>query len=214
MLVEDHEIVRHGLRAVLEREDDFEIVGETGNGAEAVELCETLKPDILITDLMIPGLSGLEVIRQVGQRSAETRIIVLSMHANEAYVVQALNYGAMGYILKESSVGDVVKAVYEVLRGHRYLSTPLSDRIIEAYVSKLQETVSDAYETLTNREREILHLTAEGRSNTEISRYYSISPRTVEVHRSNLMHKLGLHSQTELIRFALRRGILPGEAEI
>lgn len=214
ILIEDHEVVRRGLRAVLEAEGDLEIIGEAADGVSAVALAEAHKPDVVITDLMIPGLNGLEVTRQISQRSPHTRVIVLSMHANEAYVVQALNNGAAGYVLKDASTADVIHAVREALAGHRFLSAPLSDRVIDAYISKLQDTAVDVYDTLTNREREILHLAAEGHTNAQISERFSISPRTVEVHRANLMHKLGLRSQTDLIRYALRRGILPMDKKV
>jgi DNA-binding NarL/FixJ family response regulator len=133
------------------------------------------------------------------------------MHTNEAYVLEALRNGAAAYVLKESSAADLVQAVREVVAGRRYLSPPLSERAIEAYIQRAKETTLDPYETLTNREREVLHLAAEGHTNVEIGTRLSISPRTVETHRANMMRKLGLHTQTDLIRYALRRGILPPE---
>jgi DNA-binding NarL/FixJ family response regulator len=153
----------------------------------------------------------LEVTRQVGRLSPQTRVVVLSMHASQAYVLEALRNGAAGYVLKESSTEDLVRALREVTAGRRYLSAPLSERAIEAYVQMSQEATLDPYETLTNREREVLHLVAEGHTNVEIAARLSISPRTAETHRANLMRKLDLHTQTDLIRFALRRGIIPME---
>ena len=209
VLVDDHHILRQGLRALLEAEQDFHLVGEAGDGLEAVQLVERLRPDVLVLDLMMPGLSGLEVTRQVCQRSPHTRVIILSMHNNEAYVLEALRNGAAGYVLKDSSVADLVQAVRAVTTGRRYLSPLLSERAIEVYIQKAQEVAADPYETLTNREREVLHMVAEGCSNTKVAARLSISPRTAETHRANMMRKLDLHTQTDLIRYALRRGIIP-----
>ena len=211
VLADDHHVVRQGLRALLEAQPDFQLVGEAGDGLEAVQLAERLKPDVLVIDLMMPSLNGLEATRQVGQRSPCTRVVVLSMHANEAYVLEALRNGAAGYVLKDSSAADLVQAVREVAAGRRYLSSSLSERAIEAYIQKATDVTPDPYEMLTNREREVLHLAAEGYTNTEIADQLSISPRTAETHRANLMHKLGLRTHTDLIRYALRRGILPME---
>ncbi len=211
VLADDHHIVRQGLRVLLEGQPDFQLVGEAGDGLEAVQLTERLKPDVLIIDLMMPSLNGLEAARQVSQRSPHTRVVVLSMHANEAYVLEALRNGAAGYVLKDSSAADLVHAVREVVAGRRYLSSPLSERAIAAYIQKASDVALDPYEMLTNREREVLHLAAEGYTNAEIADQLSISPRTAETHRANLMHKLGLRTHTDLIRYALRRGILPME---
>jgi DNA-binding NarL/FixJ family response regulator len=211
VLADDHHVVRQGLRVLLEGQPDFQLVGEAGDGLEAVQLTERLKPDVLIIDLMMPSLNGLEATRQVGQRSSHTRVVILSMHANEAYVLEALRNGAAGYVLKDSSAADLVQAVREVVAGRRYLSAPLSERAIAAYIQKASDVALDPYEMLTNREREVLHLAAEGRTNAEIADQLSISPRTAETHRANLMHKLGLRTHTDLIRYALRRGILPME---
>ena len=211
VLADDHHIVRQGLRVLLEGQPDFQLVGEAGDGLEAVQLTERLKPDVLIIDLMMPSLNGLEATRQVSQRSPHTRVVILSMHANEAYVLEALRNGAAGYVLKDSSAADLVHAVREVVAGRRYLSSPLSERAIAAYIQKASDVALDPYEMLTNREREVLHLAAEGYTNAEIADQLSISPRTAETHRANLMHKLGLRTHTDLIRYALRRGILPME---
>lgn len=209
VLADDHQIVRQGLRAVLEAEPDLSIVGETGDGLEAVDLVERLQPDVLVVDLMMPGLNGLEVTRQVRKRSRQTYVVILSMHDNEAYVLEGLRNGAAGYVLKESNTTDLVQAIREVTAGRRFLSTPLSERAIEIYMQKAESTTLDLYETLTTREREILHLAAEGYSYKEIGARLTISPRTAETHRTNLMRKLGLSTQTDLIRYALQRGILP-----
>jgi two-component system response regulator NreC len=212
-LADDHQVVRQGLRALLEAEPDFRLIGEAGDGLETAQLVENLEPDVLIIDLMMPNLNGLEVTRQVSQRSPRTHVVILSMHANEAYVLEALRNGAAGYVLKDSSAADLVKAVREVVAGRRYLSPPLSERAIEAYLHKAQAAELDPYETLTTREREVLHLAVEGYSNAEIAAHLSISPRTAETHRANMMRKLDLRTQTDLIRYALRRGILPMEED-
>jgi two-component system, NarL family, response regulator NreC len=209
VLADDHRIVREGFRALLTAQTDFQIVGETGDGREAIRMVEQLTPDVLLVDLMMAGLGGLEVIRQLTQRGVPTRIIVLSMHSNEAYVSQALNNGATGYILKDATSGELIRAVREVVAGRRYLSPPLSERAIEEYRTKARSAEAvDRYETLTTREREILHLSAEGYTNAEIGKRLFISPRTVETHRAHLMHKLALRTHTDLIRYALRRGII------
>jgi len=215
LLADDHRVVREGFRALLQSEPDFEIVGETGDGLEAVRLVEQQKPHVLVVDLMMPGLNGLEVARQVTQRSPRTRIVVLSMHANEAYVLEALKNGASAYVLKDASAAELVRAVREALAGRRYLSPPLSEPAIDSYIERAKSSDSlDLYDTLTNREREVLQLAAEGHTNGEIGSRLFISPRTVETHRANVMRKLGLRSQTELVRYALQRGILPLEGKV
>jgi DNA-binding NarL/FixJ family response regulator len=209
VLADDHHVVRQGLRALLEAEPDFRVVGEAGDGLEAARLVEALQPNVLVLDLVMSGLGGLEVTRLATKRSPHTHVVILSMHADEAYVLEALKNGAAAYVLKGSRAADLVQAVREVAAGRRYLSPPLSERAIERYVQKAESTVRDIYDKLTNREREVLHLAAEGLTNAEIADRLSISPRTAETHRANLMRKLGLRTQTDLIRYALRRGILP-----
>jgi DNA-binding NarL/FixJ family response regulator len=211
VLADDHHIVRQGLRALLEVEPGFNVVAEAGDGLEALQLVEQLGPNVLVLDLMMPGLNGLEVTRQLTKHSPKTGIVILSMYANEAYVLEALANGASAYVLKDSDSADLVHAVREVAAGRRYLSPPLSDRAIEVYQAKAKAATLDRYETLTTREREVLQLIAEGHTNTDIASLLGISARTVETHRSNLMHKLVLHTQADVIRYALRRGIIPME---
>jgi len=208
-LADDHQVVRQGLRALLEAEPDFSVVGDAGDGLSAIRLVDSLKPNILLLDLMMPGLNGQEVIRTVRKRQPKTRTIVLSMHSSEPYVIEALKNGAAGYVLKDASSTDLIRAVREVMAGRRYLSAPLSERAIDAYQAKARASLADRYEMLTRREREVLQLAAEGHTNSGIANRLSISPRTAETHRTNLMHKLGLHSQTELIKYAIERGIIP-----
>lgn len=211
VLADDHHVVRQGVRTLLEAEPTFTVVGEASDGLEAVNLVASLRPLVLIVDLMMPGISGLEVTRQAKQQSPQTRVVVLSMHATEGYVVEALHNGADAYVLKNANGADVVHAVREVTCGRRYLSPPLTERAIEAYAERANGASVDRYETLTTREREVLQLAAEGHSHREVAARLGISPRTAEVHRANLMRKLGLRSQTELIRHALKRGLLPVE---
>ena len=210
VLAEDHAVVREGLRAILEAEEDCTVIGEAGDGLEAVQLATSEAPDVLVVDLMMPGLHGLEVIRQVHQQVPETRIVVLSMHDDEAYVLKALRHGASAYVLKRSGASELKKAVQEVVRGRRYLGPLLSDRAIETYLQASQEEADplDSYSFLTKREREVLHLTVGGHTSKQIGERLSISPRTVEKHRSNLMHKLGLHSQAALVQYAVSRGFI------
>jgi DNA-binding NarL/FixJ family response regulator len=209
LLADDHAVVRQGVRAVLEATSEFAVVGEVADGLQVPDVVERLRPKVLVLDLMMPGLNGLEITRQVRHRCPQTRVVILSMHADEAYVVEALRNGAAGYVLKEASTTEVAQAVREVAAGRRYLSQPLSERAIEVYAEKAQAAPLDLYETLTTREREVLQLAAEGHSSTEMAARLGISPRTADTHRTNLMRKLSLQSQTELVRYALRRGILP-----
>lgn len=209
LVADDHAVVCKGLRALLEAEPDFEVVGEVHDGLEVLPMVSRAKPDILLLDIMMPGLNGLEVARQVHQRQPQTRVVVLSMHSSEAYVLEALRNGAAGYLLKQSTEEDLVQGIRQVLSGQRYLSPPLTERAVEVYSEKSRgQDVRDPYENLTEREREVLQLGAEGLSVSEIAARLSISPRTVETHRANLMDKLSLHTQTELVRYALRRGII------
>ena len=209
VLADDHPIVRHGLRTVLAAAPGLEVVGEAADGLEAVEVVGRLQPDVLIVDVLMSGLSGLDVTRRVRQRSPLTIILVLSMHADEAYVLEALRNGAAGYVVKDASGADLVQAVRTVANGGRYLSPSISARAIDAYVERAKGAALDLYDTLTNREREVLHLAAEGYGNPELARRLAISTRTVETHRAHLMQKLQLQSQTELVHYAARRGIVP-----
>ena len=209
VLADDHHVVRHGLRTLLEAAGDFTVVGEAADGLEVVPLVERLTPHVLVLDLMMPGLNGLEVARQVHRQFPQVKILVLSMHASEPHVLEALRNGAVGYAIKDATPAELLHAVREVAAGRRYLSGPLSERAIAAYAEKAQTSVLDPYDTLTAREREVLQLSAEGHTLPEIAARLGISPRTAETHRTNLMHKLALRTQSDLIRYAMRRGLLP-----
>ncbi len=211
VLADDHRIVREGLCVLLKAEPDFNVVGAAGDGLEALEMVRKLRPDVAVLDLMMRGLNGLEAARQISKQMPATRIIILSMYDDEGFVLEALANGVSAYVLKDAGSSDLVQAVREVAAGHRYLSPPLSDRAIEAYQQISNAGVLDKYDTLTTREREVLQLTVEGHTNSEVAARLGISVRTAETHRSRLMHKLGVHTQADLIRFALRRGIIPME---
>lgn len=208
-LAEDHHLVRQGFKLVLEAQSDFRLVGEAGDGLEAVKLVSKTRPNVLLLDLMIPRLHGLEATRQCRQESPQTRVIILSMHADEPYVMEALRNGASGYVLKDCTAADLVQAVRTVAAGRRYLSPVLAERALSGYVQRPGESDLDVYETLTKRERLVLQLAAEGKTSAAIASALFISPRTAETHRANLMRKLRLRSQTDLVRFAIRRGIIP-----
>jgi DNA-binding NarL/FixJ family response regulator len=207
LLVEDHNLVREGMRALLQHDDTLKLVGEAEDGMKAVKLVETLKPDILLLDLMIPRLHGLDVIRQV-RKSAGTKIIVVSMHSDEPYVMEAFRNGALGYVLKDSTSMELLHAIRTVVGGGHYISPKLSDLSLKAFLKKLNGAASDVLGTLSARERVVLQLSAEGNDTPHIAKRLFISPRTVESHRANLMKKLSLRSQTELVRFAIRRKII------
>lgn len=208
VLADDHHVVRSGLRVLLESELSCNVVGEAGNGPEALALVERHQPDLLIADLIMPGLSGLEVARQTRTISPNTRIVILSMHADESYVREALRAGVTAYVLKETLSTEFLYAIQQAAQGRRYLSPPLSDRAIDAYASQTSETTLDLYETLTAREREILYLAAQGLTSAEIAEHLMIGVRTVDTHRASMMRKLGLHTPLDLIRYAVRRGIV------
>jgi two-component system, NarL family, response regulator NreC len=205
VLADDHGVVRQALRALLESQPDFSILAEAGGGLEALAAIERHHPMVAVLDLMMPGLGGLEVTRRV---SAQTRVVILSMHDSEAYVVEALRNGALGYVLKDSTAADLLQAVRAAAEGRRFLSAPLSERMIDRYLTRIKSGPLDPYETLTPREREVLQMAAEGLNTVEVSARLSISPRTVEIHRANVMHKLDLHTQTDLIRYAIKKGII------
>ena len=208
LLADDHPIVRQGLHNLLISEQEFQVVGEASDGISALEMLDKQRPDVLVVDMMMPGLNGLEVIRRAKHKYPELRIIVLSMQNADAYVVDAFKLGASGYVLKDTGPAELIHAVKEVVDGRRYLSPALSERLINIYIPHKVEITNDPYDTLTNREREILHLMAEGYTSAEIANRLSISARTAELHRANVMSKLRLHNQNDIVRYALKRGIL------
>lgn len=209
VIADDHPIVRRGFASLLEHEADCCVVAETGDGLETLAAVERERPDVLVCDVSMPGLHGIEVARRVSARYAETRVVMLSMHRSEAYIAEALRSGALGYVLKDSSPDELVEAVRTVMRGQRYFSPSLPMDLIRYYAEADVGQVRDRYATLTDREREVVQLIAEGHTSPQIAERLFISPRTVDTHRANLMAKLGLSNQAELIRYALERGLLP-----
>jgi two-component system response regulator NreC len=209
ILADDHAVMRRGLRLLLEQQKDFEIVGEASDGREAVKLAETLKPDIAVLDITMPNLNGIEAARQITAKQLGVSIVVLSMHADESFVLRALKAGARGYLLKESPESDFINAIRMVSEGKSFFSPTVSRMLVEDYVRQLQDRdIEDSYELLTLREREILQLIAEGKSNKEIANMLYLSLYTVETHRSNILEKLNLHSVPELILYAVRKGVI------
>lgn len=211
VIADDHPIVRQGLRTLLESECGCRVVGEATDGLTAVDLIAQLTPDVAILDLQMPDLDGIEVARRAREKAPETRVIIMSMHGDEPHVVRALRHGVAGYVLKGAATTDLITAVCTVMAGKRFLSAPLSERAIEAYAARSQQDSFplDRYDLLTSREREVLQLAAQGMTNTAIGQRLAISPRTVETHRANLLRKLTLTTHTELVRFAISRGLLP-----
>lgn len=211
VLADDHSVVRQGLRVLLEKEPDFNIVGEASNGLETLRCVEKSKPAVVIVDLAMPHLNGLEVTREITHQRLPTRVLLLSAHSSEPYVLSALKSGAFGYVLKSSAVDELVRAIRHVHLGMRYLPPAYSEAAVDAYLEKAEKSAGNGADPLTRRERQILQMVAEGSSNAEIGSRLFISTRTVEVHRFNLMRKLSLRNSAELIRYALDH--LPLEAE-
>lgn len=208
MLADDHSVVRQGVRALLGTDASLNVVAEATTGPETLQMVHLYKPDVLVLDLAMPGAEPMDVTGAVHAESPETRIVVLSMHRNQAYVQAALKGGAMGYVLKQSPAAEILEAIHAAAQGKLFLSSPLTEKDIEAYTQALRSERLDPYDTLTSRERQVLKAVAEGRSNKQIALTLGIRPRTVETHRANLMSKLGLRSSGELIRYAYQRGLV------
>ena len=209
LLADDHTVVRQGLRKLLEERPEWEVIAEVGDGREAVRLAEQHKPDVAILDVAMPLLNGIEATRQITKRLPGTRVLVLSMHADEAYVTQILQAGATGYLLKDSADVDLLKAVSEAAQGRSFFSPAIARVMLDDYVRQLADKgVTDRYESLSEREREIFQLIAEAKTNKEIAALLSVSPSTVETHRAHIMEKLDLHSAAEIVLYAVRRGVI------
>jgi DNA-binding NarL/FixJ family response regulator len=207
VLADDESVVREAIKCLLEAEDDFEVVGEAADGLAVMPLVERVRPHVVILNVALPGLFALEVTRQVRQRSPRTAVVVLSRYVNEWYVTEALRNGAGGYVAQHADAQELISAVRSVTQGQRYLSAPLSSDDVQTWLT--QSRGADPYETLTGREREVLQLVAEGYSSARVARRLTISVRTAEAHRANVMRKLRLKNHTALIRYALSRGVLP-----
>jgi len=208
LLADDHNVMRSGLRHLLEDEPDFDVVGEVADGLEAVRLAGELHPDVLITDVVMGDISGIEVARQVAERYRGVKVVVLSMYGEERYVLDALRCGAMAYVLKDASATELAQAVRAAVAGKRFLSSTLSEMAIEGFMGEKADRPTDPYDRLTSREREILHLTVQGCTDIETAERLFISRRTVQVHRANLMQKLGLKNRPELFAYAVQQGII------
>lgn len=201
--------MRHGLRKILEERRDWEVVAEAGNGRDAVKNVLDLTPDIAVLDIGMPLLNGIEATRQIVRRAAGVRVLILSMHADEAYITQALQAGAKGYLLKDSADTDLIRAITDVADGRSFFSPAVAKVMLDDYVRHLADKgISDRYESLSEREREIFQLVAEGHSNKEIADLLSISSTTVETHRARILQKLDLHSTAEIVLYAVRRGVI------
>lgn len=208
MIADDHRIVREGLRAILEGDVELSIVAESADGLETIEKVTRFKPDVLIQDWAMPHLSGAELTREVKRNSPNTQVLILSMHANEAYVIEAMTGGAQGYMLKNSSASELKTAIRAVKNGQRFLGSQLTEQAIDAYIHRANPGGMDAYDTLTPRERETFALICEGSTGNEIAEKLFLSKRTVEMHRSNIMQKLGLRNGIDVVRYAIKRGLV------
>jgi two-component system response regulator NreC len=209
LLADDHKLMRSGLKALIEQQPDLAVVGEADDGRQAVALAVSLKPDLLVMDIGMPNLNGIEAAHQITQANPATAIVILSMHSDESYVLRALKAGAKGYLLKDSAESDLIRAVHAVAGGKSFFSPAVSKVLLDDYVRKLQRSgAEDIYDLLTSREREILQLIAEGKSNKDVANLLNLSVYTVETHRSNIMEKLNLRGIPELILYAVRKGII------
>ncbi len=209
LLADDHQLMRSGLRVLLEQQADLAVVGEASDGREAVSLVAAQKPDVLVMDIGMPNLNGIEAAAQISQAQPEIAIVMLSMHSDESYVLRALKAGAKGYLLKDSAEADLIRAVHSVAEGKSFFSPAVSKVLLDDYVRKLKRSgTEDPYDLLTPREREVLQLVAEGKSNKDVAQMLNLSVYTVETHRSNIMEKLNLHGVPELILYAVRKGII------
>ncbi len=204
LLADDHVLVRQGFKMILSAQPDMQIVGEAANGREAVEAAEKLQPDIVLMDVTMPELNGIEATRRLATASPRTRVLALSMHKDAVYVREILRAGARGYLLKDSADADLIAAVRSVAKGEGYLSPSVSDAVLTDY----RRHVTDPLDLLTTREREVLQMIAEGKTNKEIATTLNLSVYTIEAHRGRVMEKLNLHSTGELVRFALRSGLI------
>jgi len=209
LLADDHPLVREGLRKVLQEHLAWEVVAEAGDGAEAVRCALEVTPDVIIMDIAMRRLNGIEATRQIVRRLVDARILILSMHCDETYVAEALKAGARGFLLKESAGKDVIQAVTAVAQGESFFSPPVAKVMVDTYVSRLEgHDTSDRYSLLSEREREVFQLIAEGHSNKKIAVMLNLSPGTVETHRAHVMEKLNVHNASEIVLYAVRKGVI------
>jgi len=213
LLADDHPIVRHGLKTLLETTRDFKVHGQAGDGAEALHLISDLQPDLVVLDLMMPKLNGLEAISEIRHRSPQTRILIFSMYTTTSFVVAALQKGATSYVPKGCGYKIILQALHDTAAGRSFLGPPLSKPEILAELKVVEKSHSELYEVLTDRQREVLRLVAQGYTSRQIAARFHLSTRTVEMHRTHIMHRLGLHSPGDLVRYAVRLGIVPMDEE-
>lgn len=210
LLAEDHTIVRKGLLAILEKHTDIVVVGEAEDGREALRLAEELRPDVVVMDITMSGLSGLEATRQIKRFCPEIRVLILTMHTDQEYVCRLLQAGASGYVVKQAAPAELLLAVHAAYDGDLFLSPAITNTIVAEYLEQ-GDPITDRYSTLTDREREVLQLLVEGRSNREVAETLTISIKTAQTHRMNLMDKLGIDNVGDLVKYAIKKGILPLE---
>jgi len=209
LLADDHTVVRDGLRALVEKQVDMAVIGEAADGRDTIRLAEEQSPDVIIMDIAMPNMNGIEATRRIVASNPQTAVLILSMHQDESYVLRSLKAGARGYLLKDSVRSDVIEAIRAVAQGRSFLTRKVSRILQEDYVREMERRgVEDSYDLLTDREREILQLVAEGRTNKEVASMLNISLTTVETHRTHILQKLNLHSIPELILYAVRKGII------
>lgn len=209
LLADDHTVVRDGLRALLEKQTDMTVIGEAADGRESVRLAEEQAPDVVVMDIAMPNMNGIEATRRILEQNPSCAVVILSMHQDESYVLRSLKAGAKGYLLKDSLRADVIDAIRTVSQGRSFLTRKVSRILQEDYIRQLERRgLEDSYDLLTGREREILQLVAEGKTNKEAATLLNISLTTVETHRTHILQKLGLHSIPELILYAVRKGII------
>lgn len=209
LLADDHTVLRAGLKVLLQRQAGFQVVAEARDGRETIELAQRYTPDIVLLDIAMPNLSGIEAARQIAARHPDIGIIVLSMHADESYLLRALKAGAKGYLLKDSEEIDLIRAIYAVYEGKAFFSPAISKLLMEDYMRQLaQQGGEDSYELLTNREREVFQMLAEGKTNKDVATVLNLSPHTIESHRKAILQKLNLHSLPEMMLYAMRKGLI------
>ena len=209
LLGDDHTLLRQGLRKILQERPDWEVVAEAGDGRDAVRQALAVQPDIAILDIGMPLMNGIEATRQIVRRRPDIHVLILSMHANEAYIIQALKAGARGYLLKDSADTDLIRGVAAVASGKSFFSPAVAKVMLDDYVRHLADKgIADRFDTLSEREREIFQLVAEGRSNKEIAELLSVSLATIETHRAHVLQKLDVHNTAELVLYAVRRGVI------